>query len=106
MRVVLSAQARAGLQSVALFIARDNRARARSFVQELRAKALEIGAMPHGSPLLEHYEDRGIRRRVYRDSLIFYRVDGDAIFMVHSLHGAQDYGALLFPEAMQDQAEP
>jgi plasmid stabilization system protein ParE len=28
--------------------------------------------------------------------LIFYRVDADQVFIVHILHGAQDYESLLF----------
>lgn len=71
----------------------------RSFVRELQAKARDIGALHHAFPLVPRYESFGIRRRVYRDYLIFYRVDADTVFIVHILHGAQDYEAFLFPDA-------
>lgn len=97
MRVVFSAQAKAGLRNIALHIARDDKARALSFVDELRRKATDIGRNPLAYPLVPRFEDRRIRRRVFRDYLIFYRADADAVFIVHILHGAQDYEALLFP---------
>jgi plasmid stabilization system protein ParE len=99
MNVVLSDQARASLREIAHFIARDNRARARSFARALRAKALEIGAMPRAFPLVPRYERLGVRRRVYRDYLIFYCVEGDRVVIIHILHGVVDYEPLLFPEA-------
>ncbi len=40
----------------------------------------------------------GIRRRSYGDYLIFYRIDDEQISIVHILHGARDYEALLFHE--------
>ena len=99
MRVVLSDQANARLREIALFIARDNRTRARSFVRELRAKAREIGDMPRAFPLVPRYEHQGIRRRTYRDYLIFYRIEDDRLVIIYILHGAMDYEALLFPDA-------
>jgi plasmid stabilization system protein ParE len=98
MRVVLSDQARAGLREIALFIARDNPTRARSFVGELRTKAREIGETPRAFALVPRYEHRGIRRRPYRDYLIFYRIEEDRVAIIHILHGAMDYEALLFSE--------
>jgi toxin ParE1/3/4 len=98
MRVVFSAQAQAGIRDIALFIARDNKLRALSFVRELRKKAEQIGDMPQAFPLVPRYEQHGIRRRTYRDYLIFYRIEGDQVFIVHIMHGARDYEALLVPE--------
>src|SRR5208283_1302941 len=98
MKVVFSELARAGLRDIALFIARDNKSRARSFVRELQAKARDIASSPHAFPLIPRYEHLGLRRRVHRDYLIFYRVDADTIFIVHILHGARNYEALLFPD--------
>jgi len=97
MRVVFSQQAKDGLREIALFIARDNKARALSFVGELRAKAQDIGRMPRAFPLVPRYEHHGIRRRPHGSYLIFYRVEDDRVSIVHILHGARDYEALLFP---------
>jgi toxin ParE1/3/4 len=98
MRVIFSEQAKAGLREIALFIARDNKARARSFVRELQTKAREVGDMPRSFPLIPHYEHYGIRRRPYRDYLIFYRIEDDRISVFHILYSARDYEALLFSE--------
>jgi toxin ParE1/3/4 len=98
MKVVFSAQAKAGLREIALFIARENKARALSFVRELRGKAQQLGDMPHTFPLVPRYEHHGIRRRHFGDYLIFYRVEDSQVAIVHIMHGARDYEALLFPE--------
>jgi plasmid stabilization system protein ParE len=98
MKVVFSTEAKAGLREIALFIAGDNKARALSFVRELRAKAQQLGDMPRTFPLVPRYEHHGIRRRPFGEYLIFYRVEEDRVAIVHILHGARDYEALLFPE--------
>jgi addiction module RelE/StbE family toxin len=99
MRVVLSDEAKADLREIALFIARDSKARARSFVRELQAKAHDVANMPRAFPLVPRYEHHGIRRRPFRDYLIFYRIEDSRIAIVRILHGARDYEALLLPEA-------
>ena len=38
-----------------------------------------------------------IRRRPAGDYLIFYRIEDDQIEVLHVLHGARDYEAILFP---------
>lgn len=98
MKVLFSDLAKAGLGDIASFIARDDVTRARLFVRELQAKAREIAASPESFPIMPRYAGLGIRRRVCRDSLIFYRVDADTVYIVHIVHGARDYEALLFPE--------
>jgi toxin ParE1/3/4 len=96
MKVVLSDQAKADLREIGLFIARDNKARARSFVRELQAKARDIGDIPRAFPLIPRYGHHGIRRRPYGDYLIFYTIEDDQVSVVHILHGARDYEPLLF----------
>jgi plasmid stabilization system protein ParE len=41
--------------------------------------------------------NHGVRRCVHADYLIFYRVRTDFVEVIHILHGARDYEALLFP---------
>ena len=53
---------------------------------------------PRAYPLVPRYEHFGIRRRPFGRYLIFYRVNEDAIEIIHILHGARDYEAILFPE--------
>ncbi len=95
MRVVLSEPAEFDLLEIAISIARHNRARARAFVRERRAAARQIGAMPNAFALVPGHEQRGIRRRPYRDYLIFYRVGTDRVVIMRIVHGARDYAALL-----------
>lgn len=95
MIVHLSAEAAHDLEAIGDFIARDNPARALSFVQELRAKCLGLGEMPERFPLVPRYEAAGLRRRVHGNYLVLYRVEADKIVVIHILNGAQDYAAVL-----------
>lgn len=95
MKVRLTPTARRDLAEIGGFIAQDNPRRARSFVKELAAKAHDVGRSPHGFQPVERYEALGIRRRPYGAYLIFYRVKDDHVEIIHILHGARDYEALL-----------
>lgn len=97
MIVHLTAEAEYDLEAIGDYIARDNPARAVSFLQELRAKCLGLADMPERFPLVPRYETAGVRRRVHGDYLIFYRVEPDKVVIIHILHGTQNYGAILFP---------
>jgi plasmid stabilization system protein ParE len=44
---------------------------------------------------VQRYEAKGIRRRVYGNYLIFYRVTGEQVFVIRVLHAARDTDALL-----------
>lgn len=97
MIVHLSAEAEEDLERIADYIALDNPARAISFLQELRGKCLALADMPERFPLVPRYEASGVRRRGHGNYLIFYRVESEKVVIVHVLHGAQDYSAILFP---------
>ncbi len=98
MKVVITAAARGDILEIGRYIARDNPGRARTFVHELLDKARRIGERPCFRPFIPRYADRGVRRRVHGAYLIFYRVEDDHLSILHILHGARDYEALLFPE--------
>jgi plasmid stabilization system protein ParE len=98
MRVVFAEQAKGSLREIALYIARDNPERARSFVRELAAKARQIGKMPRAYAVVPRYQHLAIRRRVFGNYLIFYQIEGDLVAIVDVVHGARDYDALLFPD--------
>lgn len=98
MKVVLTEKARGDLEDIGDYIAQDDPSRARTFVQELIARTRAIGDAPKGSPLVPRYEHSGVRRRVHGAYLIFYRVEAEQVTIIHILHGAQDYEALLFPQ--------
>jgi toxin ParE1/3/4 len=95
-RVVFSQAARTDLEQIGDYIARDNPQRARSFVRELQAASIALGDSPRAFQLVPRYETFGIRRRPFGRYLIFYRIDQDRVAIVHILHGARDYEALLF----------
>jgi toxin ParE1/3/4 len=96
--VVLTGEAEADLESVGDRIAADNPARAVAFIRELRDQCAGLADMPRAFSLVPRYEKHGIRRRVFGNYLIFYRIDRDTIAVLHILHGAMDYATLLFPE--------
>lgn len=97
MIVEFTAEAEHDLEAIGDYIARADPARALSFMQELRARCLGLADMPERFPLVPRYEAAGVRRRGHGNYLIFYRVDPDRVVIVHILHGAQDYEAILFP---------
>ena len=98
MIVVVTAAAEADLERIGDFIARDNPARALSFIRELRAACERLIDAPEAFPLVPRYEKSNIRRRVCGNYLIFYRIEAEAIAVLHVLNGAMDYERLLFPD--------
>ena len=97
MIVRLSAEAERDLEDIGDRIASDNPQRALTFVRELRTACLGLADFPERFPPVSRYERLGVRRRVHGQYLIFYRVTGDEVVVVHVLHGAMDYSAILFP---------
>lgn len=98
MIVSLTAEAEHDLEAIAYHIARDNPARALTFLQELRAKCLDLAAMPDRFPLVARYAAHGIRKRLHGNYLIFYRVADEEVVILHILNGAQDYLGMLDPD--------
>jgi len=98
MRVVVSAAASAELEAIGDFIAKDNPARALTFVLELREACETLVDAPERFARVPRYEHLGIRRRVHGNYLIFYRTGRDVVEVLHVLHGARDYESILFPE--------
>ncbi|MGM4984440.1 MULTISPECIES: type II toxin-antitoxin system RelE/ParE family toxin [Rhizobium] len=93
-----SYEAENDLEQIADYIARDNPQRALSFIRELRSKCEDLVDNPNGYSLVPRYEHHGIRRRVHGNYLIFYRVESAKVVIIHLLHGATDYGTMLFGE--------
>ncbi|ULR47580.1 type II toxin-antitoxin system RelE/ParE family toxin [Rhizobium sp. K102] len=93
-----SDEAENDLEQIADYIAWDNPRRALSFVRELRSKCGDLVDNPNGFALVPRYEHHSIRRRVHGNYLIFYRVENAKVIIIHVLHGATDYGAILFGE--------
>ena len=98
MIVELSLEAERDLERIGDHIARDDPARARTFVEELLADCLGLGEFPERFPLVPRYERDGVRHRVHGNYLIFYRFQAQKVIVVHVLHGAMDYLDLLVPD--------
>ncbi len=101
MRVRLSAAARADLTDIGDWIARDNRRRAGSYVEELLGRCRGLGRLPLRSPVVMALRSRPVRRAVHANHLILYEID-DArmeVIVLRVLHGARDYEAVLTQEA-------
>ncbi|NWB83605.1 type II toxin-antitoxin system RelE/ParE family toxin [Pseudomonas gingeri] len=92
MIVQLTDEAEGDLERIGDYIAQDNPLRALSFINELRDKCLSLADMHQAFPLVPRY---GIRRRVHESYAIFYRVEANRVVVVHILHGAMDYAAIL-----------
>ncbi|MDT0510162.1 type II toxin-antitoxin system RelE/ParE family toxin [Novosphingobium sp. MMS21-SN21R] len=98
MIVHISQEAECDLEAIGDYIARDNPGRAISFLRELREQCLGLAEMPQRFPLVHRYEAEGVRQRGHGNYLIFYRVEVEKIVIIHILHGAQDYRAILFSD--------
>jgi len=99
MKVIFAPTAKLDLLSIGKNIERENPTRAVTFVDELIDRCYTLAELPRRYPLVPRYEHWGIRRCVYGNYLIFYRVREDAVDIVHVLHGAMDYESMLFPNA-------
>lgn len=84
--------------NIGLAIMQDSPVRAGTFVDELHESCESLGQSPRAFPLLPGYEDKGIRRRVHGNYLIFYRIAETGVEVLHILHGARDYERELFGE--------
>ena len=71
MIVVLTETAMADLVAIGRRIGADNPRRAETFVAELESRCHELGDMPKAFALVRRHENSGVRRRPYRDYLIF-----------------------------------
>jgi addiction module RelE/StbE family toxin len=78
------------------FIRPNNPTKAANFVDQLIDRCHRLAAMPRAYPLVPRYEYLGIRRYVFQDYLIFYRVQEDLVEIIRVINGVQDYEKFLF----------
>jgi addiction module RelE/StbE family toxin len=97
-KVRFSRAAKSDLLSIGDYIAQDSPRRALEFVRALREQALRIGETPLAYPLIARFSAQGVRRRVFADYLILYRIEADVVYVVRILHGARDVESLLAPD--------
>ena len=88
MRVKRSRQADRDLLGIADYIARDNAARASSFVRELRSACARLGDMP-AATLARPDLAPGLRMKAFGNYLIFLKIEGDYVLIVRVVHSAR-----------------
>ena len=98
MIVHLTAEAERDLEQIGDWIARDNPARAVTFINEIQHACLDLADFPERFPLVPRYEAQQVRHRAKGNYLIFSRVERRKVVILHVLHGAMDYSVLLTPE--------
>ncbi len=77
------------LEGIGDYIARDNPARAESFVLELREQCEKIARNPLGYRARPDIAE-GVRTCAFRHYVILFRAQGDEVLIVRMLHGAMD----------------
>jgi toxin ParE1/3/4 len=90
MRLVFSDQTEADLEGIGDYIAKDNPARAVSFLRELREACRRLCETPMRYAILDSYEAQALRRRPYGNYSILYQVNTDAVLIVRILSSAMD----------------
>lgn len=94
MRVDLAPEARADLETIGNWISDDNPDRADAFVEELERACATLGRRPYRFPAVPTAR-HDLRKRAYRDYLIFYRVLADRVEVVRIVHGKRDWAPML-----------
>jgi toxin ParE1/3/4 len=92
MRVAVSPLAEEDLEGIGDFIARDDPARAVSFVAELREQCAIIARAPKAYRLRPELGD-AIRSCAYGNYVIFFTAGDAQVTIVRVLHGAMDIPA-------------
>lgn len=95
MACLFTEAAESDLEGIGDYIARDNPARAVSFVAELRARCEKLEVAPEAYPLVPDY-GADIRRVPFGEYLVFYSIDDSDIVIVRILHGARRVSAVEF----------
>lgn len=93
MKVAYSYSAQDDLLEIHKWIHKGNPARAESFIDELDQICAAIGENPLAYPVAFDSFGYIIRKRVWRDYLIFYRVEPDVIVIMRAGHAAQNWQA-------------
>jgi len=87
-RLVFSPRASVDLDEIGDYIARDNPARAISFVEELREHCAAILAAPASYAPREEL-GAGVRMAVHGRYLVLFRADADVVRIERILHSAR-----------------
>lgn len=101
MRIIITPLAEHDLESIGDYIARDNPARAITFVRELRAQCERIASNPLGYRQRQELGD-SIRSCAHGNYVIFFEIEADDLLVVRILHGARDLQGQVGSDAGQE----
>jgi addiction module RelE/StbE family toxin len=93
--VTFADEAAAELEAIGDYIAQDNPGRAASFVEEIVERCERLGQRPYAFALVPRYAHLGIRKWTFGNYLIFYRVTGNVVEVLHVVNAARDYDTIL-----------
>ena len=94
MKLKYTGLAKTDLKNIASWIAEESPVRARSFTSELRSACKSALDYPESNQSVSVSDNQIVRRKVYGNYLIFYRVVGQTVEILRVLHGAQNYSDL------------
>lgn len=96
MIVRITKPARADIQSIFEHLATAaGYSKARQIIAEIRERCDGLSRLPERHQRLAGFEEQGLRRRVYRDWLIVYRIRSNHVEIIRILHGASDIERIL-----------
>jgi len=93
MRFRFSRRAESDLKEIAAYIARDNPARAVTFVQRLREHCRGLVAFPEARRLRPELGE-GVRLSVFGNYVVLYVVHEDILEIRRVVHGARDLAGI------------
>ena len=97
MRVTLTDTAKADLAAIGDFIRRESPTRAAAFVALLMTHCRGLGENFFRYPPFPISENDSIRRAIFRNYIIFYRVMPDRVSILRIVHGARDLDLIFDP---------
>ena len=81
----------ADLEAIGDWIAQEDPLRAATFIVALRKAALALSKYSRRYPVASPLTGLDIRKRLYRDYLIFYRVPEQEVQILRVVHAARDW---------------
>ena len=89
-QVNITPEAHFDLDIIAELIARDNLERALSFTYEIQEACYELADHPERFALLKGHETEKVRRRVFGNYLIVYRINDADVDVLRIVHGSME----------------
>lgn len=86
------------MEEIGDWIAVDNPARARTFVDDLLERAVSLTRNPRRFPAVPGSYGGSVRKLSWHGYVILYRIGDDAVEIVRIVHGSRDWKALLTGE--------